>query len=119
MRLILLLAAILSPAPVAAQPFSESMMDCAAVYHNAAQFMSMKSEQEKLMQISHRWAGKAVAQTTTEGAPLSETVVQDRIDSKTADWKEKGAGVFLTQEFRDWTAYCKAFGHSLGMRFPR
>lgn len=115
MRRHVLLLLALAPTSAQAQPFSESMMDCAALHQNAAQYVKTDAEAEVIMQVARTWAASAVVQTATEGAPLDEAKVWERIDAKTDDWEARGRTAFFTQDFRDWVAYCRAFGRSRGL----
>lgn len=119
MRCLLFACATLVPPTAVAQPFSESMMDCAALYQSAAQFVSTEANSEKLIYLSRQWAQKAISQTSAEGSPQSEATVMHQIDAKAKAWEAKGASVFMAEEFRDWTAYCKAFGRTQGIRTER
>lgn len=113
---ILALCTALCPSLANSQPFSESMMDCAALYQNAAQFVETPESADRLRERSRIWASHALAQTAREGLPLSFPALMQRIDDKTSEWEAKSPSVFLKEEFRDWTAYCKAFGRSQGIK---
>ena len=42
--------------------------------------------------------------------------VWDRIDEKAAVWEAKGPKVVFTEEYRDWTNYCRSFARSRGIK---
>tara|TARA_R110002110_G_scaffold17648_8_gene75144 strand:+ start:391 stop:771 length:381 start_codon:yes stop_codon:yes gene_type:complete len=106
---------VLWPAGLLAQPYSESMADCAAIYQNAAQWVESEASAEQLMFAARRWAAAAVVQTAAEGQPMSERGMWDKVDRKTGAWGEKGAMFALTTEFRDWTSYCRSFAKDRGI----
>lgn len=101
--------------PAKAQPFSESMADCAALYQNAAQFVRSEADSEKLMVAARAWAQAAVEQYAKEGSPKDQASVWRLIDIKTGEWEAKSPGVFQDQEFHDWSAYCLSFGRAQGI----
>lgn len=108
--------ALLAPTSLAAQPFSHSMADCAAVYQNAAQWVAEEANADKLMRATNAWADAAIAQARSEGTPEPHDTMWTRIDTKTEEWEAKGADVFFSQDFRDWTSYCKSFAKAQGIR---
>lgn len=113
-RLILILPlAIASPA--IAQPYSESMADCASVYQNAAQWVNTDESADKLMYAAVNWAEAAVVQSKAEGRATTIEAIWEKIDRKTDDWEAKGQGVFFSQDFRDWTQYCRKFAKDRGV----
>lgn len=120
MRVLYLLPVLFLPLTAQAQqPYSESMADCAALYQNAAQWMDTDDSADRLMHAAIQWADAAVAQATKEGRATTLERVWEQIDRKTEDWEEKGQTVFFTQEFRDWTQYCRSFAQAQGVRITR
>ncbi len=109
MKLFSVVLISLLASPAAAQPFSESMAECAALYQNAAQWVRSDEAVEKLMFATRRWAEAAIAQADAEGIADAENAMWAMIDRKTGEWEAKGATVFATDDFRDWTDYCRAF----------
>lgn len=107
--------ALITPSATQAQPYSESMADCASVYQNAAQWVRTDESAEKLMVVARRWHAAAVAQSQAEGRRISETAMWDKIDSKTEEWEAKGAVFAFSEEFRDWTSYCRKFAKHTGV----
>jgi hypothetical protein len=104
----------LSPA-ASAQPFSTSMAECSALYQNAAQWVETDVKSERLMGAMRAWYQASVAQATTEGVRNAAPVMMEMIDEKTGFWEAKGARFFLSEEFRDWTAYCRSFARAQGI----
>lgn len=105
----------LASVPAAAQPFSESMADCAALHQNAAQWVQSERTAQQLMVAARAWAVAAVAQAKREERSIPEAAMWDKIDAKTADWEAKGAQAVRTKEFEDWTAYCRSFAQDQGI----
>ncbi len=119
MRKMLSAAAFLFPTVVAAQPYSESMADCASLYQNAAQWVKTDESADKMMYAAIQWAEAAVIQSQAEGRDLSIDAIWQKVDGKTEKWEEKGAKVFFSQEFRDWTQYCRKFARDRGVSINR
>lgn len=115
MKKLVLAAALVTPLTAVAQPYSESMADCAALFQNAAQWVQSDENSDKLMHAARTWAAAAVEQSHSEGRPVSSDVMWDKIDAKTENWEAKGPSFFLSEEFRDWTGYCRAFGRDRGI----
>lgn len=114
MRQLLFTCLIALPTQTTAQPYSESMADCAAVFQNAAQWVTTDTSADELMAVAVRWADAAVRQAEQEGAGTSEDAIWEEIDAKTAEWEAKGRAVFFTQDFRDWSQYCRKFADHTG-----
>ncbi|WP_159805103.1 hypothetical protein [Litoreibacter roseus] len=107
---------ILAPAAASAQPFSESMADCAALHQNAAQWATSPDAVDRLIYAAKSWADAAFTQATQEGRGLTKDSLWELIDSKTQEWEDRGGTVFFTQDFRDWTAYCRSFAKDRGIQ---
>lgn len=103
------------PGLAAAQPYSESMADCAAFYQNAAQWMRSDEKAETLLEATRVWHAAALDQAQREGRPLSADALWDRIDGKTADLEARGSMFLMSEDFRDWASYCRKFGKSQGI----
>lgn len=116
MRPFLLGLFIVAPLSVSAQPFSESMMDCAAIYQSSAQFVTSEQATQKLLKATRAWAESAFDQSCAEGNDVEMMSVWDRIDEKAAVWEAKGPKVVFTEEYRDWTNYCRSFARSRGIK---
>lgn len=107
----------LLPAGLAAQPYSQSMIECAALYQNAAQWANTDEAADKLMQVAIGWVEAAEVQARAEGTPRSSDELWDAVDNKSGNWAAKGAGFFMTEEFRDWMKYCRSFVRDRGLKF--
>jgi hypothetical protein len=105
----------LLPAGAVAQPFSESMADCAALHQNAAQWVQSDATADRLMLGARVWAEAAMLQSRAEGRDSDEETILAIVDGKTKTWEAKGAAFFLGQEFKDWMAYCRSFAKNRGI----
>lgn len=115
MRKLFLTTALVVPTSAGAQPYSESMADCAAVYQNAAQWVKTDESADKMMHAAIQWAEAAVVQARAEGTAVSTDALWQKIDRKTEAWESKGSAVFFSQDFRDWTQYCRRFAADQGV----
>ncbi len=113
------LIAVLAPSLAVAQPFSESMADCAALNQNAAQWVSTDEKADKLIYAANQWAEASLKQAKVEGRELTRDSLWTLIDQKTVAWEDRGAAFFLSQDFRDWAAYCRAFAKDRGVQVRR
>ena len=105
-------ALLLSPTALMAQPYSESMADCASVYQNAARWMPSEEHANSMTYAAQQWHAAAVKQSHTEGREMTETAMWEKVDAKTKRWESKGALFPLSEEFNDWATYCQSFaGH--------
>ncbi len=105
--LILLACALATPAT--AQPYSASMAQCAALMQNAAQWVESDENADRLMAATRSWHKAAIARAKAEGVQEAQRRMTEVMDRQTALWEAEGAAFFYTEEFRDWTSYCKAF----------
>ena len=107
--------ALMLPAAVAAQPFSKSMAQCAALHQNAAQWVPSDDLAAQLMQIAVIWADASKTQSAKEGQDVTLDQVWDVIDAQTEIWEAEGAVFMFSEEFHDWSAYCKSFANNQGI----
>lgn len=119
MKVLIAIVATTMPGWAFAQPFSESMMDCAALYQNAAQWVQTDEKADKLIYAANQWADAALVQTNAEGKPISKDALWSNIDAKTDAWEARGAVFVFSQDFRDWAAYCRAFAKDRGITIDK
>ena len=103
-----LLAATLA-APASAQPYSISMAQCAALTRNVAQWVTSEDAEARLMAATRLWQRAAVSRAQAEGVPNAAAEVAQVMARQSREWEAGGAAFFYTQEFRDWTTYCRKF----------
>ena len=101
--------------PLQAQPISQSMSECAALYRVVACRMSGEERAEKLNKVADDWMTTAVATAQSEGHSNPAAYVQEKSSAKYDGWYSEGLRWFLTEDFRDWTAYCRSLGKNRGM----
>ena len=114
MKRLSLMVLLSMPAHGSAQPFSDSMADCAAFYQNTAQYVS-DDKVERVMQAARQWADAAIEQRQAEGKSATWDSIWVEIDAQADVWHAQGAKFIMTQEFRDWAAYCRAFAKDRGI----
>lgn len=92
----------------ASQPISESMVQCAALYGTASDWVQGDSHSARLQRAAGAFVIAAQAQAVQEGKSNPSEYVEDMWGYKNATWGVKGKAYVFTQDFRDWTGYCKA-----------
>lgn len=102
------LAVIAAPA-AEAQPYSISMAQCAALTKNAARWVTSAEANVRLMSATRLWQRAAIARAQAEGVQNAEARIADVMARQSEEWEVGGAAFFYTQEFRDWSAYCREF----------
>lgn len=112
---ILALAAATLAAPAAAQPFSQSMAQCAGLYAAMSELISRPDRKAKLDAAAQAFDAAALRQAENEGQDDPEAWVTRHRVSMYDTWAGKGAGAVFGQEFRDWTAYCYKFARNRGI----
>jgi hypothetical protein len=108
--LLTLAASVALSAPAAAQPISQSMAECAALYSVAGDHVGTLSTAERLYEISEGWFGLAISTARAEGRRAPEAHVGSAYTAKCEEWSDRGRSWAFSEEFRDWTAYCRALG---------
>tara|TARA_R100000322_G_scaffold75912_9_gene47659 strand:+ start:50958 stop:51320 length:363 start_codon:yes stop_codon:yes gene_type:complete len=106
---------ILAPTGAAAQPFSTSMAQCAGIYDSVARFMTDPNRQAELVHAAADWLDAARVQAVGEGVVDPEKTVHATYRVAKAEWEAKGMRIVFSQEFRDWTAYCRSFAADRGI----
>lgn len=108
----LALAALTLAAPAAAQPYSTSMAQCAALTRNVAQWVTTEDAEARLMAATRLWQRAAVSRAQLEGVPDAAQQVAQVMARQSREWERGGAAFFYTQEFVDWTDYCRKFAQA-------
>ncbi|WP_298913376.1 hypothetical protein [uncultured Roseobacter sp.] len=99
----------------AGQPISESMIQCGALYTVASDRVSTFDRARRLHAAAQVWADAALAQAENERRSDTEGYVSHLWGEKCAQWSDKGALYFFSEDFRDWTSYCRALARSRGL----
>ena len=101
--------------PLAAQPFSKSMAECAGLYQFGGEFM-MDPDRAYLFEYGQaKWINAAVVQAQTEGITDPATYVANAQAAKYQEWSDRGAMAVFSEEMRDWFAYCQSFADARGI----
>lgn len=116
MRFVVLVALLGAPCAAQAQPYSDSMADCAALYQNSAQFVS-DDRADMFHYAMRQWHTAAVKQSAKEGRPLTEKQMWEKVNAQSQKWEQNGAMFIFSQEFRDWSAYCKSFARHIDVTY--
>lgn len=103
-----ILSCICATASSASQPISESMVQCAALYGTASGWVQGDSHSARLQRAAGAFVIAAEAQAHEEGWTNPGAYVDEMWGYKNATWGIKGRAYVFTQDFRDWTGYCKA-----------
>ncbi|MEM9582652.1 MAG: hypothetical protein AAGA08_06015 [Pseudomonadota bacterium] len=103
------LFAAITPAH-AGQPISKSMADCGGLLLGISAFLDNPSSQDYAISSSAIWADAAAAEA---GRDMTE-----ELHATAQDWRDRGMMVAFSQDFRDWTSYCRALAKHRGIKFP-
>ncbi|MDV7142449.1 hypothetical protein R3X27_07110 [Tropicimonas sp. TH_r6] len=106
----------------AGQPFSESLVDCAALFTISNRAYPERRHAGKglaLEQLGETFLAAAEARARAEGRTDPTGYICDLEAEKTAAWDSRGAFFVFSEEFRDWTSYCRSLSDHLGISLPR
>lgn len=109
MKQILFVALLLSASPVAAQPFSKSMAECAGLYAFGRDFIDTDETAHLLEFGQAKWMNAAILRAQTEGVAEPARYVEAAMTAKYEEWTSKGVMAVFTEEFGDWMDYCRSF----------
>ncbi len=119
---VLALTALLPAAPVeASQPYSESLLDCAALHTIVNRRNPGRAETEKgqaLLAYAEALVTEAMRQAKGEGHEDPAGYVKAMLVQKIGHWDGKSDVYFLTGDFLEWVRYCHKFGEHLGVERP-
>ena len=109
---------IVSSAEVSAkQPISESLVDCATIFsmttrafpeRNTAKSAALKSAEKTLL-------AEAENKARAEGNANAPMYVAALANKKQQKWDARGVNFIFSDEFRDWTSYCRSLSKHLGI----
>ncbi len=103
---------IMLSAPLAAQPFSKSMAECAGLYAFGRDFIE-RDETVLLLEYGQaKWMNAAIVQAQSEGVSDPADYVQAAMTAKYDEWNDRGITVVFTEEFGDWMDYCRSFARA-------
>ncbi|MCB1338251.1 MAG: hypothetical protein KDK10_12620 [Maritimibacter sp.] len=111
--MVLVAATVASPA--AAQPFSQSMAQCAGLYEALSALISTPDRKAKLDAAAAIFTETAWTEAEAEGQSDPAAWVDGHRRAMRDDWTAKGRGAVFSQDFLDWTGYCNRFATSRGI----
>jgi hypothetical protein len=116
LRFLSFLAVILSVAgPVAAQPFSQSMAQCAGLFEGVRNVISKPENLAKLDAAARAFSQAAVVEARAENREDPAAWVAQHQSEMRAEWEAYGGLAAFSQDFIDWTGYCRAFADDRGI----
>ena len=102
----------------ASQPISESFVDCVQLYDtlNRAKPAGRKAENGAMLDyaVSQLILG-ARSEGGAEGRRHIDAYLNEMAVSKAEKWDAKGLGYFMTEDARDWFAYCRSLAQDRGI----
>ena len=98
--------------PVAAQPFSKSMAECAGLYAFGRDHIGTDEVAHLLEFGQAKWMNAAILRAQTEGMAEPASYVDAAMMAKYEEWKAKGVLSVFTEEFGDWMDYCRSFANA-------
>lgn len=116
-RIVGLLAVIAGPSD--AQPFSQSMAECAGLISAGRAWVEQAENADRLLQIETLWLSAAYVQAQSEGTTEPRAVVAQIFEAKRAEWVAKGRTAVFSPHYKDWSDYCRAFGRDQGIKLER
>ena len=111
----ILLLLLVQSGPATAQPFSQSMAQCAGLYEAMATLLSKPGDRAKLDAAAAAFSSAALTEAESEGQDDPAAWVAQHRDGKRADWEARGTLAALSQDFRDWAGYCRSFAAERGI----
>ncbi|MEL7214012.1 MAG: hypothetical protein AAGK92_15210 [Pseudomonadota bacterium] len=104
----------------AGQPYSESLMDCAALMDMSNRMNSERANHGNglvLSRIAEALEKAAYNQSLDEGRDNPGAYLEQLKSDKVTHWDAKGVSFVFSDEFKDWMAYCRKFSAHLGIDF--
>lgn len=116
-RSILVLSLSATPL-LASQPISKSMAECAGLIGAMEAMTETPDRADWLRQAKGRWQALAVDQAEREGLARAQDVTLTHAKAKQDEWLDKGLMLVFSQDFRDWSSYCRKLGRAKGLKLP-
>ena len=98
-----------------AQPLSQSMAQCAGLMNALGALTSDPERVEKIDRVAVKWRAAAILQAQDEGRGQPAEFVGLHQSSSYDDWRGRGKLAVLSQDFRDWVAYCGSLAKARGL----
>jgi len=103
--------------PAGAQPYSQSMAQCSGLMLAAAGWVTDAERSDALLAMARVWTEAGEGQARREGAQYPEFLVRNYRQEAYDDWTGRGMFSVMSEDFRDWTAYCRSFAEARGLQF--
>lgn len=101
--------------PLAAQPYSQSMAECAGIYEGVRGAVRDRADLDRLDAAADAFATAAIARARAEGRTDPEAWVAGHRGVMRAHWADRGAVAAFSRDFADWTDYCRSFATDRGI----
>lgn len=115
MKKFCIFAVLVWPIASHGQPYSQSMAQCAGLTHLLSEWVNDPERSYMAEYAAGVWANAAVIQAEQEGVSDAATYVRNFSDATYAEWEAKGQITVFSEDFKDWTAYCRKFGDHMGL----
>jgi hypothetical protein len=93
-------------------------VQCGALYAVASGWVRDEAPRERLLIAADAFAAEAETEAGREGRADPPGYVDVTWGAKCEEWSGKGAAYAFSQDFRDWTSYCRALAGHKGIRLP-
>lgn len=106
---------VMGAGPVSAQPYSQSMAQCAGLYEGVRGVISKPGNLAKLDAAAAAFSEAAVAEARAEGQEDPEGWVETHQSAMREEWAAYGGMAAFSKDFVEWAGYCRAFGEDRGI----
>ena len=115
MRRLVIAFLMLIGSTASAQPFSQSMAECAGLHDTLSQLTNERVTRLRADAVAIGWAEAAVLRADAEGQSKPEDFVARHRSAKAQEWRRKGVFIILSEDFRDWISYCRSFADHMDL----
>lgn len=102
--------------PAGAQPFSQSMAQCAGISQLLSDWVQDPTAAEVANYRAAVWFNAAIVQAEGEGIGDAAAHVHQIKQATYAEWEGRGKAMVFSEDFKDWASYCRSFGDHLGLQ---
>jgi len=109
----------LAGAAEAGQPISESLVECSAIYDNAAGQMSERRAENagRLLQAGRAYFDAAIKAAALEGRDDPRAYARAQYVAKCEKWGDMGLiDMVVREDVTEWFAYCRKLGVARGLQ---
>lgn len=115
MRQLVLMFLLATALPASAQPFSQSMAECAGLHDALSRLTRDSVTRLRTDALAIGWADAAVRRADAEGQRAPDDYVAAFRTAKSEEWQRKGVLIIFSQDFRDWVDYCRSFADHMNI----